>query len=78
MKQHIFTGAATALVTPMTSSGVDYESYGKLIEFQIESGINALVVCGTSGEAPTLTDNEHCKLLEFAVTTSTFYKLGPV
>ncbi len=67
MKQHIFTGAATALVTPMTSAGVDYECYSRMIEYQIESGINALVVCGTSGEAPTLTDNEHCKLLEFAV-----------
>lgn len=67
MKQHIFRGAATALITPMTKNGVDYERFGKLIDWQIESGIDALVVCGTSGEAPTLTDNEHCKLLEFAV-----------
>ena len=67
MKKHLFTGVATALVTPMSSSGVDYESCGRLIDWQIESGIDALVICGTSGEAPTLTDNEHCKLLEFAV-----------
>ena len=67
LKQHVFTGAATALITPMKSDGIDYERYGKLIDWQIESGINALVVCGTSGEAPTLTDNEHCKILEYAV-----------
>lgn len=66
-KQAIFTGAATALITPMTERGVDYESCGKLIDWQIASGINGLVVCATTGEAPTLTDNEHCKLLEFAV-----------
>lgn len=67
VKQHIFTGAATAMITPMTASGVDYEHMGKLIDWQIASGINALVVCATTGEAPTLTDNEHCKVLEFAV-----------
>ena len=69
-KQHIFTGAATALVTPMTDSGVDYEALGRMIDWQIESGINALVVCATTGEAPTLTDNEHCKVLEFAIQRS--------
>ena len=67
LKKHVFTGAATALITPMTNTGVDYDSLGKLIDWQIESGINALVVCATTGEAPTLTDNEHCKVLEFAV-----------
>lgn len=67
MEQHIFTGAATALVTPMHKGGVDYESLGGLIDRQIAEGIQALVVCATSGEAPTLTDNEHCKVLEFAV-----------
>lgn len=65
--QHIFTGAATALVTPMRGGSVDYESLGRLIDRQIAEGIQALVVCGTSGEAPTLTDNEHCKVLEFAI-----------
>ena len=67
MAKPIFTGVATALVTPMREAGVDYERFGQLIDWQIESGVNALVICGTSGEAPTLTDNEHCKLLEFAV-----------
>lgn len=66
-KQPIFTGVATALITPMNATGVDYESFGRLIDWQIASGVNALAVCVTTGEAPTLTDNEHCKLLEFAV-----------
>ncbi len=66
-KKHIFTGAATAIVTPMNEEGVDYEALGNLIDWQIASGISAIVVCATTGEAPTLTDNEHCKVLEFAV-----------
>lgn len=69
-KKHIFTGAATALVTPMNESGVDYEALGNLIDWQVASGIKALVVCATTGEAPTLTDNEHCKVLEFAIERS--------
>ena len=69
-KRHIFTGTATALVTPMNSSGVDYDSLGRLIDWQIQEGVKALVVCGTSGEAPTLTDNEHCKVLDFAIKRS--------
>lgn len=69
-KQHIFTGVCTALVTPMNESGVAYESLGRLIDWQIASGVNALAVCVTTGEAPTLTDNEHCKILEYAVKRS--------
>ena len=69
-KKHIFTGTATALVTPMNESGVDYEALGKLIDWQVASGVKALVVCATTGEAPTLTDNEHCKVLEFAIERS--------
>ena len=69
-KKHIFTGVGTALVTPMKEEGVDYEALGRLIDWQIASGVNALVVCATTGEAPTLTDNEHCKVLEFAIQRS--------
>ena len=69
-KKHIFTGTATALVTPMNESGVDYEALGKLIDWQVAAGVKALVVCATTGEAPTLTDNEHCKVLEFAIQRS--------
>ncbi|MBR6603558.1 MAG: 4-hydroxy-tetrahydrodipicolinate synthase, partial [Clostridia bacterium] len=63
----IFTGAATALVTPLTENGIDYDAFGKLIDWQIDSGIDALVVCGTTGEASTLTDDEHRDAIDFAV-----------
>lgn len=66
-KTCLFEGVATALVTPTNESGVDYESLGKLIDWQIASGVQALVVCATTGEAPTLSDDEHCKVLEFAI-----------
>ena len=62
----IFTGAATALVTPLTGNGVDYPAFKKLINWQIDSGIDALVICGTTGEASTLTDEEHREVLKFA------------
>lgn len=67
MKNTIFKGVATALVTPMTENGIDYENFGKLVDFQIEQGINALVVCGTTGEASTLTDEEHKELIKYCV-----------
>lgn len=63
----IFSGVATALITPFCQSGVDYESFGKLIDWQIDSGINALVVCGTTGESATLTKDEHKEVLKFAL-----------
>ena len=66
-KNPIFKGAATALITPTTAEGVDYEAFGKLIDWQINSGIDALVVCGTTGEASTLTDDEHRDAIDFAV-----------
>ena len=66
-RKPIFTGAATALVTPLNENGVDYESFGKLIDWQIEQGIDALVIAGTSGEASTLTDEEHREVLKFSV-----------
>ena len=54
MNQSIFKGIATALITPFTASGeVDYDAYGRLIDWQIDSGIDAIVSCGTSGEGPT-------------------------
>ena len=67
MKNTVFTGVATALVTPMNANGVDYDAFGKLIEWQIEEGINALVIAGTSGEGSTLTDEEHREVLRFSV-----------
>lgn len=67
MKKTVFTGVATALVTPMTKEGVDYPEFERLINWQIEEGVNGLVIAGTSGEAATLSDKEHREVLEFAV-----------
>ena len=66
-KNPIFTGAATALVTPLTENGVDYAAFEKLINWQIEEGIDALVICGTTGEGSTLSDEEHKAVLKFAL-----------
>ena len=62
----IFRGAATALITPLTADGIDYENFGRVVDWQIEQGINALVICGTSGEGSTLSDKEHRDALAFA------------
>ena len=67
---HIFQGAATALITPTTENGVDYAAFKKLIEWQIEQGIDALVICGTTGENSTLSDAEHRQVLKFAMETA--------
>lgn len=64
-KKSIFKGAGTALITPFNDDGVDYESLGRLIDWQIDKGIDALIIAGTTGEAPTLKDWEHHALLEF-------------
>ena len=66
-KKTLFTGAATAIITPMTENGVDYESFGRLIDWQIAEGIDGIVVGGTTGEASTLTDDEHKSIIKFAV-----------
>ncbi len=63
----IFKGIATALITPLDGQGIDFALFGRLIDFQIEGGIDALVVCGTTGEASTLTDEEHRAAIAFAV-----------
>lgn len=69
-KPLLFQGVATAIITPTTEAGVDYAHLGKLIDFQIQAGIPALVVCATTGEAPTLSDEEHLRTLAFAVERS--------
>lgn len=63
----IFRGAATALITPLTEAGVDYEAFGRLIDWQIDSGIDALVIAGTTGEGSTLSDDEHREVLRYAI-----------
>lgn len=67
MKKTVFEGIATALITPITENGIDYEAFGKLIDWQIEQGVNALVVAGTTGEASTFGDDEHRDAIDFAV-----------
>ena len=69
-KKHIFKGVATALVTPLNENGVDYPAFKRLIEWQIQEGINALVICGTTGEGSTLSDAEHRQVLQFALDTA--------
>lgn len=64
----IFKGAGVAIVTPMKADGaVDFEQFGKLIDFQIENGTDAIIVCGTTGEASTLTHEEHLETIKYCV-----------
>ena len=67
MKNTIFKGMATALITPMNEKGVDYETFGRFIDFQIENGINALVVMGTTGENATVEPWEQKEVIRYAV-----------
>ena len=68
MKKRIFTGAATALVTPMNAdSSVNYERLKSLVNEQIDAGIDALVICGTTGEKSTLRYDEHVRVIEESV-----------
>ena len=69
MKNTVFTGAATAIITPFRNGQIDYEAFARLINWQVEQGIDAIVVCGTTGEASTLTDEEHREAIRFAVET---------
>ncbi len=67
MKQRIFQGTATALITPMTPEGVDYDTLARLIDFQLESGVNALVPVGTTGESATLSPAERGEVIRFTI-----------
>jgi len=69
MNKPIFTGSAVAIVTPFTDTGVDFPALAELIEFQIAGGSDAIVVCGTTGEASTMPDEEHISVIKFAVDT---------
>ena len=63
----VFRGVATALITPTTEDGVDYGAFGRLIDWQIDEGINALVIAGTTGEGSTLSTEEHDAVIRYAV-----------
>ena len=67
MKKTIFRGIGTALITPMTSTGVDYENLGRLIDFQIDNGVAALIAVGTTGESATLSTAERKEVIRFTV-----------
>ena len=67
MKQTIFTGMATAMVTPMTPEGVDYEALGRFADLQLSQGINALVAVGTTGESATLSPDERKEVIRFTI-----------
>ena len=67
MKKTVFEGVATAIITPMTENTIDYTAYARLIDWQIEQGVNAIVAAGTTGEGSTLTDEEHREVLRFTV-----------
>lgn len=66
-KKTIFTGAASALITPFNDEGVDFDALGNIIDYQIDNGIDALVICGTTGEAATMPDKEHLSVIDFSI-----------
>lgn len=67
MRNPVFTGSGVAIITPFTEDGVDFEKLGELIEFQIKEKTDALVICGTTGEASTMPDEEHIAVIGYAV-----------
>ncbi len=67
MKNTVFTGAATAIITPLDDNGVNYTQFGRLIDWQIEQGIDAIVAVGTTGEGATLSAEEHKEAIRFCV-----------
>lgn len=67
MRSPLFIGSAVAIITPFKENGVDYDTLGDLIEFQIKNSTDAIVVCGTTGEASTMPDEEHIAVVKFTV-----------
>lgn len=70
MKKLLFTGCGTAIATPFTRDGINFEEFKRLIEFQISNGVDALIVCGTTGEASTMTMQEKIDTIKCAVECS--------
>lgn len=67
MKNKLFKGVGTAIVTPFTEDGINLEEFGKLIENQIENGVKAIIVCGTTGESATMSKEEKQTLIDYAI-----------
>lgn len=68
-KKIIFKGCGTAIATPFTEDGINFLEFGKLIEDQISAGVNAIIVCGTTGESATMTEEEKKEVIKFTVNT---------
>ena len=68
MKKTIFTGAGVAIVTPMNADGsINFDKLGELIDFQIDNGTDAIIICGTTGESSTMGDDEHVEAIKYAI-----------
>ena len=67
MKKTVFKGCGTAIATPFTEDGVNFEEFGKLLEDQIEAGVDAIIVCGTTGESSTMSEKEKKETIKFAI-----------
>lgn len=67
MKKVIFKGCGTAIITPFTDNGVNFEEFRKMIEFQIKEGADSIIVCGTTGESSTMTTEEKKETIKFAI-----------
>ena len=67
MRKPLFTGSGVAIVTPFHHETVDLPALGKLLDFQLENGTDAIIVCGTTGEATTMTYRERMRTIEFCV-----------
>ncbi|MGL4738296.1 MAG: 4-hydroxy-tetrahydrodipicolinate synthase [Cellulosilyticaceae bacterium] len=67
MTNPIFTGSGVAIITPFNESGIDFDKLGELIEWQIAEGTDAIIICGTTGEAPTMPIEEHKEAIRYTV-----------
>ena len=67
MKEELFRGVGTAIATPFTDNGINYDEFGKLLEDQIDAGVSAVIVCGTTGESATMSEDEKKKLIKYTV-----------
>ena len=67
MKETIFKGCGTAIATPFTEDGVNFEEFGKLLEEQVKEGVDAIIVCGTTGESSTMSEQERKETIKFAI-----------
>ena len=70
MEKEIFKGVGTAIATPFTDNGINYDTYGKLLDDQIGAGVSAIIVCGTTGESATMSEEEKRQLIKYTIDKS--------